>query len=107
MSCTWIAKTPIAQSLYISDMRRLARPDVKQNIDLLRGGVGNAFGRHPISIIAIFLHELADILKCAVKFVCGIQFTELKLGGVYNLIVAGMAGSTFHIYRSHKKIEPK
>ncbi len=95
----------VAGDSHLAQMSRLARSDVEENVDLLGGGVGSGFRSNACAIIAVLLHELADILQGEVKLLRGMKFTELKLGGIDDLVVIGMAGSAFYIDCAHKEIK--
>ena len=53
----------------LADMGRFSSRDVDENIDLLVGGVGSAFGGDACAIIAVLLHELAHVSQGAFEFV--------------------------------------
>lgn len=78
---------------------------MEQDVDLLGSGIGDAFGSHAGTVVAVLLHELADVLQGAVELVAGMQFSELEFGGVHDLVVAGMPGSAFHVNGADKKVE--
>src|SRR5258707_8473953 len=79
--------------------------DVKKNVDLLGGGVGSAFGGDARAVIAIFLHELANILHGAVEFVASVRLSQLQFGSVNDLIVVGMTGGAFNVDGADKEVE--
>src|SRR6202051_2909008 len=67
----------VAGGLDLAHMGRLSRSDVKNKVDLLDGCVGSAFRGDARPIIPILLHELADVLESAIKFVGSMKFAEL------------------------------
>ena len=95
----------MAGDFHLADVGRLSRRDVEEDIDLLGGGIGSAFGGDAGAVIAVLLHELADVLQGAVEFVESIKFAELELGGIDDLVVIGVAGSAFHVDGADKEIE--
>lgn len=87
-----------------ADVSGLTRSNVKQNAHLLGGGIGSAFRRHSRTVVAVLLHELADVLQSTVELVAGMEFAELEFGGVDDLVIAGMAGSAFNVDGTHKEV---
>src|SRR5208283_1895257 len=78
--------------------------DVKEDGDLLGGGIGGAFGGDAGAVIAVLLHKLPDVLQGVVEFIGRIKFAELELRGIENLVAVGMSGSAFHIDGADKEI---
>ena len=68
-------------------------------------GIGGAFGGDARAVIAVLLHELADVLQGMIEFFESMKFAELELGGIDDLVVVGVAGSAFHVDGSDKEIE--
>src|SRR5271166_551574 len=95
----------VARKLDFADVSWLTCADVKQDIHLLRGGIGGAFGGDARTIITIFLHELANVLQGAAEFFGRVEFAELELGGIEDLVSVGVARRTFHFDGSDKKVE--
>src|SRR5580693_4498713 len=78
---------------------------MKEDADLLGSGIGSAFGSDAGAVIAVLLHELPDVLQSTVEFIGRIEFAELELGGIQDLVGVGLTGSAFHVYRADKKVE--
>ena len=89
----------------LADVGRLSRRDVEENIDLLGRRIGSAFGGDSRAVVAVLLHELADVLQGVVEFVERMKFAEFELRGIHDLVVVGMAGSSFDIDGSDKEIK--
>ena len=76
-----------------------------EDIDLLVGRVGSAFGSDACAIIAVLLHELAHVSQGALEFVGVYSSPSSNLVCVYDLVRVGMAGSAFYVDGSDKKVE--
>ena len=90
---------------HLADVSRLSRRDVEEDIDLLGGRIGSAFGGNAGAVIAVLLHELPDVPQGAPEFIESIDFAKLELGGIDDLVVIGVTGSAFHIDGADKEIE--
>jgi len=95
----------VAGEFDFANVGRLSSRDVEKDIDLLVGGVGGAFGGDARAVIAVLLHELANVLHGAVELVESMKFAELKLGSIHDLVGVGMAGSAFYVDGPDKEIK--
>ena len=91
--------------LYLAHVRRLARRYVKQNIHLLRGRIGSALRRNPRAVVTVLLHELGDVLQRAIQSVHRVQFAQLELRCIYDLVIVWPAGRALHVDRAYKKVQ--
>ncbi len=57
-----LGKGCVSRDLHFADVGRLAGGDVKEDGDLLGGGIGSAFGGDARAVIAVLLHKLPDVL---------------------------------------------
>src|SRR5437879_9185084 len=77
---------------------------MEQQVHLLGGWVGCTLCGYPCTIVAIFLHELADVLKCTIQLVEGMKLSQFELRGIDNLVCIGAAGSAFDLDSPHEKV---
>lgn len=89
----------------LADVGGLSRGDVEKDIDLLGSGVGSAFGRDARAVVAVLLHELANVLQGTIEFVKRMQLAELKLGRIHDLVGVGVVWGALHVDGSDKEIE--
>lgn len=95
----------MTSEFYLADVGGLLRADVEENIDLLRGRMGSAFSGDAGTVVAILLQELTNILQGTVQFVDRVQFAELELRGIHDLVIAGMPRSAFDVDDTDKEVE--
>ena len=89
----------------LADVGRHSSSDAEEDIRLLGRGIGTAFCGDACAVISVLLHELPDVLQGAVEFIGSIEFAELQLGGIENLVRVGVTGSAFRVDGADKEIE--
>src|SRR5579863_558949 len=100
-----LRKQRMAGALHLAHVSRFCGRNVKQNIHLLGRGVGSAFCDDPGTIISVLLHELANVLQGKVELFEGMKLSQLKLGGVNDLVAVRAARSAFDVNGADKKVE--
>ncbi len=100
-----LGESCVAGEFDLADVGRFSGADVDENIDLLVGWVGSTFSGDARAIIAILLHQLADVSEGELEFVLSMKLAELELGGVDDLVGVGVGRSPFHVDGSNKEVE--
>ena len=95
-------KVRSARNLYLTDMRGGADIDMNKNVDLLGREIRRALRGDTRLVVPVFLHQLPNVLQCAVQFVLGITFPLLEFRSVDDLVRAGPVWRSFDFDCSHK-----
>ena len=95
-----------AGDLHLAHMCRFSGREVNDDIDLLRGRIGCTFRRHPGAVVAVFLHQLADILQRTLEFLAAVRFSQFELGGVDDLVCVGAARRALGFDGTDEEVEP-
>ncbi len=100
-----LRKCCVSRGFHFADVGGLSGRDMKEDADLLGGGIGSAFGGDAGAVISVLLHELPDVPQGSVELIESIEFAELELGGIQGLVGVGLTGSTFHVDSADKKVK--
>src|SRR5579872_5560221 len=92
------------RNLHLSYVRLGTRRDVKQHVSLLIVHVGGAFGSDACLVVTVLLHDLPDSLKCTVQLFLVVEFPELQLRGIDDLIRIWAVWSAIHVDSTDEKV---